>query len=56
MNPSGLRARVTAPTPKRIIGISDDGVPFQLNHDGTQDHQWKPDPMSTGVIADATPA
>src|SRR5580704_2044718 len=37
-------------------GISDDGVPFQLSHDGTHDHQWKPDWRMTGVMAAEMPA
>src|SRR5580692_1411334 len=47
---------VTAPRPNRMRGISDDGVPFQLSHDGTHDHQWKPDWRITGVMAAEIPA
>ena len=39
----GVAGQPTAPSPKRMRGISGDLVPFQLSQDGTQDHQWKPD-------------
>src|SRR5450759_1927037 len=54
--PSGYFAICTAPRPNRICGIHSFFVPFQASHDGTHDHQWKPEMSNPGNTEAESPA